>query len=388
MRFNVTSEPMGSDETQVQTVLIVSMTTTSSDVRILRHINALRQDFQIITMGYGGQPVGVKQHIEMPKHLPYLPLNLRALLPHVLQQFELSSQYTAAIQFASEAIGSLQFDLALLNDVQTLPLMEQLSTPTIVDMHEYAPREMDDDWRFRLFLMRYYTWLCATYLPRARSVCTVSQTLASEYSRNFGVDVKVIQNARESRDLQVRETQARPLRLVHAGLAASSRKLERMIDAIDGHPDYELDLYLVPAPRQASYARLKNRVRSSNNVRVVSPVPAHVLPETLNEYDLSLIFMSSDSFSVRHCMPNKLFDSIQARVGIVASPLPDVKDFVDRYEVGVSAEDFSAGALRECLEKLNIEQVNSFKVACDSVAKRINAESEAVKLRNLIRSSR
>jgi len=161
-----------------------------------------------------------------------------------------------------------------------------------------------------------------------------------------------------------------------------------MIDAIDGHPDYELDLYLVPAPRQASYARLKNRVRSSNNVRVVSPVPAHVLPETLNEYDLSLIFMSSDSFSVRHCMPNKLFDSIQARVGIVASPLPDVKDFVDRYEVGVSAEDFSAGALRECLEKLNIEQVNSFKVACDSVAKRINAESEAVKLRNLIRSSR
>lgn len=366
-------------------VLIVATSRIRSDSRVLRHIKALKNDYQVITIGYGSNPAGVFRHIPIPDAMPYLPTNLSALIPHLLHKYSESSQSVSAIRFIRETIAQLEFDFAVLNDVQTLPLMESIKCPTLIDMHEYAPREMEDDWRFRLFLMRYYEWLCAKYLPGATAVTTVSDSLASEFKREFGVNVSVILNAREYLDIKVNQTTSSKLRLIHTGLAARGRKLDVMIDAVANIPEIQLDLFLVSAPRQKStMRRLKRRAEATKNVRVVDPVPTSEIPYLINRYDLALVFMSTKGFSVRHSMPNKLFDSIQARVGIVSGPSPDIRSFCEKNGTGVATKEFSVNSLRSTLLTLSVNSINQFKTSCNEAAKVYNAETEARKLSKII----
>jgi hypothetical protein len=368
-------------------VLIIAMSRISSDGRVLRHIEALKTNYQVITIGYGPNPAGVFRHISIPDAMPYLPTNLSALIPHLLNKYSDSSQNVSAIRFIRETIAKLEFDLAVLNDVQTLPLMDSIKSPTLIDMHEYAPREMEDDWRFRFFLMRYYEWLCAKYLPEATAVTTVSDSLAREFNREFGVNASVILNAREYLEIKVNQTTSSKLRLIHTGLAAKGRQLDVMIDAVANIPEFQLDLFLVSAPRQKrTMRRLKRLAGATKNVRVVDPVPTFEIPYLINRYDLSLVFMSPKGFSVRHSMPNKLFDSIQARVGVVSGPSPDIRSFCAQYGVGIATSDFSPLDLRNVLLGLNNSSIHQFKQACDEAARFFNAETEAQKLKVIVKS--
>jgi len=365
----------------MKTVAIISMSRSASDGRILRHISALTGHFHVVTIGFGPSPSGVVSHIEIPSAASYLPINLRAIVPHLLRLYRLSSSHTAAVSFVADHLRRAQYDLLLLNDVQTLPLLDQFSGPAIVDMHEYAPREMEEDWRFRVLLMRYYHWLCSRYLPLAAKVVTVSPGLAREFRHEFGVACHLVMNAREQHDLPIRRTDPPPMRLVHSGLAASARRLEIMIEAVDGLPGVTLDMYLVAAPRQpATLRRLKHAASRTPNVRILDPVPSRELPHTINRYDLALIYLAPDNFSIRHSMPNKLFDSVQARVGVVTGPSPDMAGFVAAHGIGRSTEVFTAESLRALISSLGPSEVDRFKEASDAVARSFHAAAEGEKL--------
>ena len=52
---------------------------------------------------------------------------------------------------------------------------------------------------------------------------------------------------------------------------------------------------------------------------------------------------------------------IQARLGVVIGPSPEMDFYVDRYGIGEVADDFSAEAMREAIERLTVESVTAFK---------------------------
>jgi len=368
-------------------ILIVVMSEISRDNRVLRQIAALKDEYSVSTIGFGQAPDSVKEHIPIPVELPYLPLNLRALAPHLVGLYTKSSQEIAAIKFVATQIGRFGPDLTILNDATALPLAESITGPVLIDMHEYAPLESEEDWRFRLFLMKYYNWLCARYLQKASIVTTVSRSLAHEYSRKFGVKTAVVLNAREYCDLQVRKSTSRTLRLVHAGLASGARELHVTIEAVVNLPNISLDLYLVAAPHQKSVLnRLFRLVQKTSNVRILNPVPNKELPGVIRNYDLSVIFRPTRITNNKLSMPNKLFESIQARVGIITSPNCEVASFCKESGIGVSSDEYSSSSLSSLIQNISLEKVNELKLACDKVAKQINAESESTKFREVVRS--
>lgn len=373
------------DTNRRKTILMISMTRTASDVRIMRHISQLVEKYDFVTIGYGESPPNVIQHVEIPKDVSYLPISLGSVIPHLFRLFKVSSKKTPAVHFVQEQLDSISFDLLWLNDVQTLPLLENLHCSVLVDMHEYAPLEMEDDWRFRVFLMRYYKWLCSRYLQRASRVVTVSNGLADAYQKNFSVDCLTVLNAREERDLPVHRFSTGPIRLVHSGLAAKARKLEVMIHAVSGQPNLLLDMYLVEAPRQPqTLKRLKRLASQTSNVRICESVPSSTLPDVINKYDLSLAYIAPANFSLRFCMPNKLFDSIQARVGVISGPSIDMADLCQKERIGLSTSQFDATELRTMLLSLTAEEINTMKLSSNLCAAKITARSEAKKLEETI----
>jgi len=364
------------------------MSTISQDNRVLRHIQALKSDYRVVTVGFGSSPNGSSEHFSIPEHLPYLPLNPTALIPLIFGNYRRSSQNTAAIRFVKKLVHELAFDLAIVIDAAALPTVRFIDKPLIIDMHEYAPLEMEHDWRFRIFLKRYNSWLCRKHLSKASAVTTVSHGLANRYEHEFAVKVSVIYNARELVQIKVRETKNLNLRLIHTGLAAKARQLQVMVQAVSAIPHMTLDLYLVVAPYQIrTMKRLVKAAQKTNNVRVLDPVHPGVIPHLINNYDLALIYVASDTFTLRHAMPNKLFDCVQARVGIVSGPSDEISEFCEKKKIGVSTSKFDAEELETLLRGIEVNTINELKLNCEDVALEINAETEGTKLLALVRNT-
>jgi hypothetical protein len=368
-------------------VLIVAFSNLAKDPRVIRHISALKNEHEIVTIGYGEAPDFVSSHYQLPSSSSYLPLSIKGVASLLLRRFDYAYQSTSAVKNAAAHIDALSFDAALFNDVQTLGLIEHLNRdcPAMIDMHEYAPREMEDDWRFRVLLQRYYTYLCANYLPEFEAVTSVSPGLAREYSSSFGVNCQILLNAREHMSLSVNQPSDETIKIVHSGLATKHRHIERMIQACEGIPNVTLDLYLMPAPRQKrTYKKLCNLAAATSNCKVIAPIPMDDLPSTMNKYDVGLAFIAPSSFSLEYSLGNKFFDYIQARLSIVTGPSPDMAKYVAELNNGDITQGFSAEDLRKTILEMTPEKLSAQKNNSNFAATLLNSEIEAEKLKLIV----
>lgn len=375
----------------MKTILIVAFSNIEKDVRVLRHISALNSQYEVWTMGYGNKPEGSARHFQAPSKLGYLPISSKSLPMVLARSFDKAYAHTPVLAWAIKELIQIKADVDAIfcNDVVSiaLPNFASFEGKMIADMHEYAPREMEDDWRFRLLLQRYYTHLCKKHLPSFGLVTSVSPGLVSEYSKQFGINCQLIMNARAFMPLPVNDAIPEKIKIVHSGLATSHRHLERMIEACDGLENVTLDLYLMPAPRQArTYKKLVTLAKNSSNTRVVPPIPMSELPKTLNQYDVGLSFIAPSSFSLKYGLGNKFFDYIQARLSLIVGPSPDMARLVNSLGNGKVASGFDSEDLRTTLATLTKSEIMEHKQKSDEGAHILNESAEADKLRLLVES--
>ena len=378
------------DNYQKRPLVVISFTKIASDVRINRHIQHLSKEFEITSIGYGPQPLNASVHIEIPSSLKYLPLSVNGILRLLFNFLGRKGPRTQSVDYVSLRLAELETKTVLINDVQCLPLIDSLDTNSVivVDMHEYAPLEMEDDWRFRLLLKRYYTFLCATYLGRVSAVVTVSDGLAKKYSKEFGIHAEVVMNAREYVNVESKPVASNVIRLVHTGLAARSRHLENMVFAVGGLQGFSLSMYLVPAPRQKrTLTKLRKLCDLYDNCVLESPVPSSELPKTIAQYDVGLLYIHPSNFSLKHSLPNKLFDCIQARRPVIVGPSPDISEFVNQYDIGYVAQSFDVEEIRSLIANLDKQMISEKKENLDEAAEKVNAQTECKKLLAVIQSA-
>jgi len=370
-------------------ILIVGFTPTRTDPRILRHIAALRHEFDLVTMGTGPSPEGVVGHVELPAgvdHLPRTPVGLAAL---ATRRHQLAYRQTPVVQaIAALAPDPRDFDLVIANDLITVPVALEFagSKPVIADMHEYEPRQFEELWQWRIALQGFYTFWCAESLSRAAAVITVAPGIAAEYERVFGVTCSVVMNAAHYAQRHPHPT-GRSIKVVHSGQAMVSRHIHTMIEAAADLPDVSLDLLLTTTTQGSRYLeRLKRQAQRTRNVRVLEPVPMHELHDTLAGYDVGLSVLYPSSFNIKHALPNKFFDFVQARLGLVVGPSPEMAAIVSRHGIGAVSPGFDVDAVRATLLGLTPEQVDQWKQATHSCAQALSAEQQAVTLREVVHS--
>lgn len=63
-------------------------------------------------------------------------------------------------------------------------------------------------------------------------------------------------------------------------------------------------------------------------------VPAHELWKYIGAADISMALIEPVSKSYYLALPNKLFESIQARTPVIGSDLPEIKKIIVKYKVG------------------------------------------------------
>lgn len=355
-------------------MLIVSFSPIRSDPRVLKQVGLFSGKYHLITCGYGAAPDGVDEHFALTPDAVGWPSDKIGLLG---RRYKRAYGQIPAVQQARKLLTGVPLDVVLANDLNTLPLALELEPKYGVhsDLHEFAPKEKEADLKWRLFVAPYMRWLCRTYLPRARSITTVAPRIAAQYTKDYGVAAQVVTNAApftEGTPQPVGET----IKLIHNGAGQRYRKLENLIEAMrSAPPGVELDIFVMP--NEPDYiAELKQTAADVPSVKFRDPVPYTELVETSRHYDVSLVFLPPTTFNLENSLPNKFFEAVQARLGVIVGPSPSMVEIVKQYGFGTVTPDFSPDALAATIQSLDRGQIMEWKRAADRAAEPLAAESQ------------
>jgi hypothetical protein len=356
-------------------ILILSFSPIAGDARVLKQVTRFAEDYDVVTCGYGPAPAGVIDHVRVPDDLPAWRYPRWAL---IARKYTHAYWANRAIAFARNALQGRAFDVVFANDVDSVGLALALRPRCGVhaDLHEYAPSQQEENWRFRWFVGPFVEWLCRRFVARADAWSTVSSGLVDAYEREFGFRAELVTNAAPFAALLPGAVSGR-LRLVHSGACLRNRNLLLMAEAVEAaDADVSLDFYLTP--NHPDYLEeLKAFARSgSGRVRVHDPVPYERLVGVLNAYDVGLFVLPPVTFNYRWALPNKVFDFVQARLGMVVGPSPEMARFVTEHGLGEVTADFTVDAVRRTIEGLTVEKVRAWKAAADTLAEPLSGEHQ------------
>lgn len=354
-------------------MLIISYSPLYRDARVLRQIRLLTPHYDVTTVGYGEAPEGVVEHVRIPDEIVYWHKDRRLLLARAYQR---TYDSMPVQRWLRERLPVGEHDVVLADDADTVPLAIGLQPRRGVhaDLHEYAPRQNEESLPWRLVVAPYYRWLVRTWVTQAASVTTVSPGLAAEYRREFGIDAGLVMNAPPLAELEPTAVGA-SVRLVHAGNGVPER-LETMLAAMDlVRSEATLDLYLID--QATGYVpSLQRRYAGSDRVRIHDPVPTDEIVATLNAYDVGVYVLPPISFNFRYALPNKFFDFVQARLGLVIGPSPDMAALIREHDLGVVTPDFTAESFAAAIDALTPEKVAQMKAASHAAAPALCAEQQ------------
>jgi len=373
-------------------VLVIVLSNLNHDARVRRQVLALKAKYQVTVVCFGGDPSDEYELIAIT------PTNLTLLRKAIASFFLLMKFHSVAhgilhdYQYVIALLADRRFDLIIANDVETLPIAFNFpSNPKVVfDAHEYAPRHFEDKRMWRLFFQDFNTWLCKKYIPRTAGMMTVGKGLALEYEKHFDSKPVVITNANNYVDVQPSMVEENKIRLVHHGIATPSRKLELMIEMMSLLDDrFTLDLMLLVPGFASKKTRgyvdgLRVLAGADPRINVIPPVTSREVVMTINKYDMGVFLLPPINFNYENTLPNKLFDFIQARLGVAIGPTPEMAEIVQHHKIGVVSKDFTAGSLATRLSALTRKEIESFKENSGQAAKSLNAEINAEKIDHLI----
>jgi len=284
-----------------------------------------------------------------------------------------------------------KFDLLVSNDLDTL-LANYLASKwkaksLVYDSHEYFTEVPELQGRkAKKIWERIEGWI----FPKLKDIITVNKSIADLYQRKYGKELKVVRNIPLTRkstlvmkksDLGIEEN-CRIIILQGAGInmdrgaeeaVLAMKNIENVVLLIVGGGDV-LDL-------------LKQMVEEHGLSKKVQFIPRQSI-EKLYAYttlaDVGLSLDKDTNLNYRFSLPNKIFDYIQCGTPVLASDLPEVKNIIQSYDVGLVLKEHSAEVIAETLKQmLDSDYKQSHKEQLSKAAKELVWDHEEVVLNEI-----
>ena len=346
----------------------------------MKQIRRLLDEYQITTCGPGPSPHPAVEHIELDPNFVPTRGRVMSLVDEVARNYErfgwLYRNLPMPVLIRQKLAGRT-FDVAIANDANTVGIASEIvgADRVLADLHEFFPGLPQPDSELGRRQARWWTWLVRAHCAKAGAATTVGSLIAERYVE-YGVTAGVVANASPRKDLEVHPT-SQPIRLVHSGNPFRDRGLGTIMQAVARtKTDVTLDLYLM----QQNQLELAEVVALADElgprITVHDPVSQSELVETLNTYDIGIHVLPPTSINNALALPNKFFDFVQARLGVIVGPSPEMASNVQQYDLGWVTESFDEDAIVAVLDSLTPEVVDEHKRASDAASGKLSAEKQ------------
>ncbi|MCI0521004.1 MAG: glycosyltransferase family 4 protein [Chloroflexi bacterium] len=242
-----------------------------------------------------------------------------------------------------------------------------------------------------------YRWLWPlperAFIRRAAAVITVSEGIAGELSRLYGiprphvlVNCPPAQPPRPSNRLHTELGIPAEMKIaLTQGALVAGRGIEPFLQAVQLLPG----VAAVVLGEGPLLPELRRQVEHGALERTYLPgrVPqADLLAYTVSA-DLGAVLIQNTCRSHYFSLPNKLFECIQARLPVVASDLPDIAALVRRFEIGETTDPDDPQAIAAAMRRLleDPARLAQARRNTEAAAALFNWEREGEKLLSLYR---
>lgn len=371
-------------------ICIISLSDVQNDVRVIKQVKALKDNFEITIIGYGNNDnknTGRYQFVKRTKK-NYLKIILFLLLNRIIPIFgDILFWGQPEHQSILGFLEKNDFDLVYANDWEPLIIANSAKykkRPKIIfDAHEYSP-EMGINSFFERYFIGYYRecFLKDKQLNRHELMFTVSEGIADLYIKNFKFKPKIILNVADYVPLKYKDCHS-PIKIIHHGHCLRSRRIELFIKLINKLDD-RFHLYLMLFPTDKKYYKEINRkihLHGQDRIFLIPPVKRDILADFLNRnFDMIIPSISSKNLNNFFSLPNKFFESIIAGLAIATTNFPNMARIINEYNIGIFTKKDSIADLAKELNGLDIGKINRYKQNSLILAKSLNSTNEMKKI--------
>jgi glycosyltransferase involved in cell wall biosynthesis len=286
-------------------------------------------------------------------------------------------------------------DLLFSNDLDTLLpnflLSKIKKIPLVYDSHEYfteTPELVN-----RKFVQKVWKKIESSIFPHLRDVITVNDSIANLFKIDYGVDVAVVRNIPPSPtgtiniDIpRINNPDHKSIILLQGSGINIQRGAEELVQAMQ----FVGNAHLVIIGGGDVLPQLKTMtvdLALGAKITFLPKMPFELLRAYTSQATLGLTLDKDTNINYRYSLPNKLFDYIHAGVPVLASPLTEIKNIIDSYQVGETISSHEPHALASHISGLlaNPEKLATYKANCKIAAKELNWQNEKRALENIIR---
>jgi glycosyltransferase involved in cell wall biosynthesis len=375
-------------ETKKPVALIVGHKLVASTPRILKEIDWLMTDgWQVDTLGLGsvsptnGQHIQIGSSSSIARYLTYF-VRIKKLRFWLLYGRYLPRNLSQILE---------SYDLVIIHEPTFFPssdfqefILKRKGRGIHIDLHEDHLSTLSRNALEKFAFEAYRAWelgslTCAiTKTGSDATVSTVSSVLRAKYESVFGRPVAVVRNAPASLNIGPSGVDPCAIQLVHHGVGTTHRGIEQSIIAMRGLPSvYRLNFHLVSGPTYLIKVRLLAFLLGVyGRVRFHDPVPTPEIPRALNAYDLALVVIPPITENEREALPNKFFESIQARLAIITGPNPTMAHIVNDLNIGVVTNAWKSKDIVEGVLTLSVGEIERLKANVHSVSSRFSSDSD------------
>lgn len=377
------------------TICIISFSPIARDARVLRQIHYLTPHYDLVVLGYGEAPLrwrngeGVRWFsVDPPRwrdlqHFKALLVAGRVWQPSTC--YELWYWLQRLYRQAFERLRHIRADLVFANDWSALPLGWRLAArwnaPMILDLHEYAPLEWEEQWTWRVFVAPMIVAFLRRYAVHAAATLTVAPDIAQRYHKEFGFLPTVVLNAPEYAPVEDHTVDPHTVRLIHHGGAIRARALELMIDTIRlCDRRYHLSFMLVGDEGYIRYLRIYADRVAPGRVTFLDPVAPDRIVSRIAPFEMGFYLLRPTNYNNSVALPNKVFDFIHAGLAVCVGPSPGMAAFVREWQCGVVAPSFEPAEVAATLNRLGVDEIRAMRRSARIAAAAINASTEMTKV--------
>lgn len=338
------------------------------------------------TVGLGPDPdQRVRRHFEMGRlPAPARPLASRALIHGLLPnraRFDLlmGSRMPAGLRAG--------YELVLVNDLDLIPwavrdgravLSADPGSRMHLDLHEYHHWPKDSGRLTTALFAGHHRWMIRMIASSAfDSRSTVVPGIAQLYASELGIPIpSIVRNSPGFVDQQPSPVDPDRIRLVYHGNAELARGLAILADTMP-LLDRRFHLSLMLTGAESGKAEMRRLTSDlSDRVSFVDAVPMAEVAHRINAFDLEVIFYPPSTPNFLYSLPNKFFEAIQGRIGVISGESPGMTELIRRYGNGAVIEGWTAADLAAGLNALTSDDIRRMKAASGEAARDLNAERE------------
>lgn len=255
-------------------------------------------------------------------------------------------------------------------------LAKKLNIPLVFDSHEIFSEMPAVQGKMSQKLWRY---LQNKIVPNLKFMITASGSYAKWFHNKYGIEAVVVQNAPKKIDFSVEIPNNNPKILLYQGAINPFRGIDKAILAMH-YVENVVFKIAGDGPKKKEYEDLVIKENLQSKVQFLGKL----LPEDLRKItltaDVGMSIEENGGESYEFSLPNKFLDCIQARVPLILSPLPEMLNIKNQFNVGEIIKDHQPENIAKAVNLIFNKGRKNYQSELEKASEILCWENEEIKL--------